>query len=234
MLDTYSKSCVYYTMNNKGKTNKMKTTTNNLINNFSYEDLAHALYLKGEKDGVHKITGVELDHPVLRMYRVNDDNTKILAIIEYSNKLNFSRIGDAGTDRKNGTIYISHEHINTVRKAMYAFLNGDAEKAYSFFDENSRFHDINEENVMSFEEIKARDNKIFANWTMTALDESGYPDYLEYDWRDSNAVQSWWNMRMTRNSDGKEVVLKVLFFDWFGEEGKIIRRFLYWNGSLLK
>ena len=56
MLDTYSKSCVYYTMNNKGKTNKMKTTTNNLINNFSYEDLAHALYLKGEKDGVHKIT----------------------------------------------------------------------------------------------------------------------------------------------------------------------------------
>ena len=56
MLDTYSKSCVYYTMNNKGKTNKMKTTTNNLINNFSYEDLAHALYLKGERDGVHKIT----------------------------------------------------------------------------------------------------------------------------------------------------------------------------------
>ena len=56
MLDTYSKSCVYYTMNNKGKTNKIKTTTNNLINNFSYEDLAHALYLKGERDGVHKIT----------------------------------------------------------------------------------------------------------------------------------------------------------------------------------
>ena len=55
-VDTYSKSCVYYTMNNKGKTNKMKTTTNNLINNFSYEDLAHALYLKGERDGVHKIT----------------------------------------------------------------------------------------------------------------------------------------------------------------------------------
>ncbi|MEC7260450.1 MAG: nuclear transport factor 2 family protein, partial [Bacteroidota bacterium] len=60
-----------------------------------------------------------------------------------------------------------------------------------------------------------------------------YPDYLEYDWRDSNAVQSWWDMGMKRNSDGKEVVLKVLFIDWFDKEGKIERRFLYWNKSLL-
>ena len=28
--------------------------------------------------GVHKNTGVELDHPVLRLYRLNDDFTKIL------------------------------------------------------------------------------------------------------------------------------------------------------------
>ena len=142
-------------------------------------------------------------------------------------------IGDARSDEENGTIYVSHENINSVRKAMYAFLNGDAEKAYSFFHENSRFHDINEEDVMTFDEIEARDNKIFANWTMTYLDESGYPDYLEYDWRDSNAVQSWWDMGMKRNSDGKEVVLKVLFIDWFDKEGKIERRFLYWNKSLL-
>ena len=183
--------------------------------------------------GVHKNTGVELDHNVLRIYRLNEDVTKITAIIEYSNKSNFRMIGDARSDRENGTIYVSHENINSVRKAMYAFLNGDAEKAYSFFHENSRFHDINEEDVMTFDEIKARDNKIFANWTMTYLDESGYPDYLEYDWRDSNAVQSWWDMGMKRNSDGKEVVLKVLFIDWFGEDGKIVRRFLYWNKSLL-
>ena len=65
-------------------------------------------------------------------------------------------IGDARSDRENGTIYVSHENINTVRKAMYAFLNGDADKAYSFFHENSRFHDINEEDVMTFDEIKAK------------------------------------------------------------------------------
>ena len=28
-------------------------------------------------------TGVELDHPVLRLYRLNDDSSKIIAIIEY-------------------------------------------------------------------------------------------------------------------------------------------------------
>jgi hypothetical protein len=37
------------------KVNKMNKI-NNLIDNYSYEDLAHALYLKGERDGVQKIT----------------------------------------------------------------------------------------------------------------------------------------------------------------------------------
>jgi hypothetical protein len=39
---------------------------------------------------------------------------------------------------------------------------------------------------------------------------------------------------MTRNSDGKKVVLPVFFLDDFDDDGKIIKRNAYWNGQLLK
>ncbi len=182
---------------------------------------------------VHKVTGVELDHPVLRLYGLNDDSTKIVRIIEYSNKRNFGQIADARTDMKNGTIYMSHEHINTVRKLQFAYQNGDVEKAVSFFHENATFNDINESKIMTMDEILERDSKMFANWTVTDLVEVGYPDFLEYDWRDSKVVLSWWTFKMKRKSDGKEVDVPVHFSDRFDNDGKVVRRTSYWNKSLL-
>ena len=117
---------------------------------------------------------------------------------------------------------------------MYAFLNNDAEKAYSYFDENAVIEDINEPETLTLEQGKERDKVIFSDWTLDALDESGYPDYLEYDWRESKVVQSWWNMRMTNNKTAKKIVLKVLFMDDFNDDGKITKRYMYYNGSLLK
>ena len=182
---------------------------------------------------VHNETGVELDHPVLRLYSLNDDSTKIIGIIEYSNKRNFDQIANARTDMKNGTIYMSHKHINTVRKVQFAYQNGDVEKAVSFFHENATINDINESMIMNMDETLERDGKMFANWTVTDLIEVGYPDYLEYDWRDSKVVLSWWTFKMKRKSDGKEVDVPVHFSDRFDNEGKIIRRTSYWNKSLL-
>ncbi len=183
--------------------------------------------------GVHKVTGVELDHPVLRIYGLNDDSTKIVGIIEYSNKRNFDQIANARTDMKNGTIYMSHQNINTVRKVQFAYQNGDVENAISFFHENATINDINESKIMNMDETLERDGKMFADWTVTDLIEVGYPDYLEYDWRDSKVVLSWWTFKMKRKSDGKEVDVPVHFSDRFDNEGKIIRRTSYWNKSLL-
>ncbi len=184
--------------------------------------------------GVNKETGAKFDAPIHRLYLVSSDSKKIKAVQEYSNENSFNNVRDSYSERKNGTIYKNHKNINSLRKAMYSFANGDAEKAYSFFHDNAVFIDINETKNMSKEEIIARDQKIFSDWTLTGLDESGYPDYLEYDWQDSKVVQSWWNFRMTRNSDGKKVVLPVFFLDDFDDEGKITKRNAYWNGSLLK
>ena len=186
--------------------------------------------------GVNKQTGVELDMPIHRLYRLNKDATKIQLLMDYTDRRNYMRMWDAwpGNDRKNGDIYMNHENINTVRKVMYSFLNGDAEKAYSFFDENAVIDDINEPEILTFEQGKERDKVMFAEWSLDAIDESGYPDYLEYDWRQSKVVQSWWNFRMTNNKTGKKIVLKVFILDDFNDEGKIIKRNVYYNGALLK
>ena len=183
---------------------------------------------------INKTTGVKFDSPILRGYVLNESNSKITRIHEYNNSSNFSMVNDSFYERKNGTIYINHEHINTVRKLQYAFANGDVDKAFSFFHENAVFIDINETYNMTLDEIRARDAKMLAGWAIDGLDESGYPDYLEYDWQDSKTVQSWWRFRMSRSSDGKKVVIPVLFIDDFDNDGKIIRRNAYWNASLLK
>ncbi len=185
--------------------------------------------------GVNNQTGVKFDMPIHRLYRLTKDGKKIISLVDYTDRRNYQRMWDAwpGNDLKNGTIYKNHQNINSVRILQYAYANGDVEKAMSYFHENASFNDINESSVMNQEQILERDGKIFSGWNLDSLDEVGYPDYLEYDWRESKVVMSWWNFRMTRKSDGKEVTLPVHFSDRFDNDGKIVWRTSYWNKSLL-
>jgi len=183
---------------------------------------------------INKTTGVKFDSPILRGYVLNEDSSKITRIHEYNNRMNFLQVNDSFYERKNGTIYVNHEHINSVRKLMYAFANGDVDKAFSFFHENANYVDINETKGMNEEEIRARDAKLLSGWSIASLDETGYPDYLEYDWRDAKVVQSWWRFTMIRESDGKKVIVPVFYIDDFDNDGKITQRNAYWNASLLK
>ena len=184
--------------------------------------------------GVNKNTGAKFDAPVHRLYLISNDNKSIKAVQEYTNEASFINMRDSYAQRENGKIYINHENINTVRKLMYAFAYGDVDKAFSFFTKNATYIDSNESKGMNEEEIRARDAKLLSGWNITSLDESGYPDYLEYDWRDSKVVQSWWNFTMVRQSDDKKVVLPVFYLDDFDNDGKITQRNAYWNATLLK
>ena len=186
--------------------------------------------------GVHKPTGVELDHPVLRIYKLNDDSTKITTIVEYSNKLEFRRIGNSrnNVDRENGKIYINHKNINTVRKTLYSFLNGDYEKSYSYWDENAVINDINSSEPISLEDGRKSNEQFLMNFTLDAIEEVGYPDYLEYDLNESKDVMSWWQFKITRKSDGKKITMPIHYIHGFNNDGKIINASTYYNGSLLK
>ena len=68
---------------------------------------------------------------------------------------------------------------------------------------------------------------------LVGIDEIGYPDYIEYDWRDSKSVLSWWMYKFVRKSDGKEIEVPVHHSIDFNDEGKISGSFSYWNQSLL-
>ena len=61
----------------------------------------------------------------------------------------------------------------------------------------------------------------------------GYPDYLHYEQNDSRVVQSWWNYRLKRKADDKEIKLAVFFLHDFNEDGKITRSSAYYSESLL-
>lgn len=186
-------------------------------------------------NGYHNETGVKLDAPLHRLFRLTPDAKQILWIGEYFERDLYRQIWTSTNDRKNGQIYINHPNINSVRKMMHAFEFGDYEEAYSYFDENVTIEDINQpiDEKFTLEQAKENDKNFLANFTINSFDEWGYPDYLEYDWGDSRVVQTWWKFRLTRKSDGEKIVLPVHFQDVFNQDGKITRRTAYYSQKLL-
>ena len=186
--------------------------------------------------GVHKKTGVKIDMPVHRLYTV-DKNNKIKTMVDYSNSSIGDEIGASYADRKNGLIYNHHENINSVRKMIYAFENKDMDKAYSFYDEKATFSDINSLDInknITLTEQKSNDKKFMEAFDVTSIDQVGYPDYLHYEMGDARVVMSWWNYRLTRKSDKKNIVLPVFYIDNFDDKGKITSENVYYNGKALE
>jgi hypothetical protein len=68
---------------------------------------------------------------------------------------------------------------------------------------------------------------------INSIDVVGYPDYLEYDLRDGKTVQSWWDIRLTRKSDKKKIVMPAMFIHDFNDEGKIVRSSAYFSSKWL-
>ncbi len=183
---------------------------------------------------MHNKTGVKIDMPTHRLFKLNDDN-KIETMINYYNERVFWEIGQSFEDRKNGTIYNHHDNINSVRKMMSAFENMDLETAYSFFKEDARFNSLElpDGETMSLEEVKERNSKFMETFEITSIDAVGYPDYLEYDMRDGRVVQSWWKFRLTRKADGKKIILPALYIHDFDEDGKIVGSSSYLSTKIL-
>ena len=185
--------------------------------------------------GVHKKTGVKIDVPFHRLYVVNKDN-KIITLINYSNGSFGDEIRQSFVERKNGTIYNHHEYINKVRRMIHAFENNDNETAYSFYDEKARFRNINMPMGTSetLVESKAGDKKFKEQFDITSIDVRGYPDYLNYGLGNAKVVQSWWNVRLIKKSNKKEIVVPIMFVHTFNDDGKIVDEMAYFSDNLLK
>lgn len=180
--------------------------------------------------GVHNETGVKLNMPIHRLFRVDKDN-KILTMITYDDGTVFQTLREGFSTRTNGTLYNQHQNINTVRKMIAALEHGDADKGFSYFTEKARFTnlDMPRGESKSVEEEKESFNKMLESWDIESIDVVGYPDYLEYDINDGKVVQSWWDFRVKRKSDGKKVTIPVLLIHDFNDEGKITREAGYYT-----
>jgi ketosteroid isomerase-like protein len=183
---------------------------------------------------VNNETGVKIDMPMHRMFRLNKDN-KINLMLNYTDSRVFRNMWESYDDRANGTLYQHHPYINKVRRMIHAFEYNDLELAYSFFDKNARFNSLEMPvgESMSLDEAKERDKKMMESFDILSIDVVGYPDYLEYDLRDGKTVQSWWRFKVKRKSDGKEIVLPALYIHDFNDDGKIVRSSAYISTKIL-
>ena len=184
--------------------------------------------------GIHEKTGVKFDRPVHTLYRVNADN-KITVMIEYSDNP-FREIRNSNAPRTNGTIYNNHENINKVRRMMGAFENNDLDKAYSFFDKDARIRDINMPvgEFKTLAEDKASYNEMMKLYDIQSVDVVGYPDYMEYELGNAKVVYSWWNIRLLRKKDKKEIVIPAHYSHRFNDEGMIISETGYFSYAHLE
>ena len=57
--------------------------------------------------------------------------------------------------------------------------------------------------------------------------------FYEFD-SQRDYVQSWWRVSVTRKSDGKVIIIPVLFNHAFNDDGKIIRHNELWNEAKLQ
>lgn len=187
-------------------------------------------------NGMHKKTGVKLDMPVHRLFIV-DKNNKIKTMINYFDRNVYQEIGKSFNARTNGVIYNNHEYINTVRKILYAFENKDYETAYGFYDDKAQFNSSNmtpDAKALTLTQMKDEDKKFFEKFEITSIDVTGYPDYLHYEMGDAKVVQSWWNFRLIRKSDKKNIVLPVFYIHNFNDEGKITSELIYYSEKMLE
>ena len=185
--------------------------------------------------GIDKNNGFKIEMPYDRSFILNDKGDKIAAMIINYNTRMMQKYNLSFETIKNGTIYKDHENIRTLRKVISFFEMGDHDSAYSFFDENARFDDINLPigTSQSLEENRAGFNNTLSNFDLISIDEYGYPDLLDYEGNGSEAI-SWWTFRFKNKQSGKVFRVFCHFSHSFNDEGKIIRQVAYYNGSLFE
>ncbi|WP_166961459.1 nuclear transport factor 2 family protein [Yeosuana marina] len=180
--------------------------------------------------GVHDETGVKIDQPIHRLFVVNKDN-KILRMITYDDDAIWSNLRQSFAPRTNGTLYNHHENINKVLRMVAALEHSDVDKAFSFFTDDARFSNLDMANdeFHTVAEEKEGFTKMLDNWTIESIDVRGYPDYLEYELGNAKVVQSWWDFRVKRKSDGKKITIPVMLVHNFNDDGMITNEMGYYT-----
>ena len=132
---------------------------------------------------------------------------------------------------KDGDVYSHHSNINTVRRFVKAFQYNDDENLFVDFAEdvnvNGLFNDWGSD-PMNLDGLKSGFKTFKSNYKINSMDNM-WIKFFKIE-SDSNFVQSWWRLSVTRKKDGKEIVFPVMFNHTFNDDGKIVR---HWELSLI-
>ncbi|WP_439182622.1 nuclear transport factor 2 family protein [Carboxylicivirga taeanensis] len=177
-------------------------------------------------------TGINVKLPVHRLYSFNKDG-KITSIHWYYNNDVFEEISNSHQTKENGTVYINHPHILTVRKAMNAFIDRDYELWGSFYAADAQMGHIalKAGEYQTVDEKKEIYNKTFTPDKKFMIEQMGYPDCIYYAKNDMYVVYSWWNMTIKKN--GEKYKFSFMLSHTFNSDGKIIGEMIYSSNNHL-
>ena len=184
--------------------------------------------------GIDKDNGFKIETPINRSYLFNKKGNKISAILESFNEAHIEKYNNSFKKRTNGKIWRDHPFIGSVRRLMNNFGLGEVDLAYSEYTPTARIYDINIPygEFQTLEQRREWEKEIFTNFDLISVNESGYPDLLEYN-GDGMEVLSWWSMVFKDKRSKENVKVYLHRSDTLNDKGLITRSVIYYNGKLL-
>jgi ketosteroid isomerase-like protein len=184
--------------------------------------------------GYDKNTGVSLNMPRYASFRVAE-NGKILSMNIMDDQVLWNKAYDAYDTTRNGVIYKDHPLVSKVRLLMQSYLTKDVDTIKSHYTESTAFYDVMNSELNEYktlEEEFADFSAYMEVFDLLEINESGYPDVLDYE-GDGSVVISWWNMKFKNKKSGNITTIKQHIQHAFNEKGDISREDYYFNPAQL-
>ncbi len=182
--------------------------------------------------GVHEKTGINLNWAIHNVYRFNK-NGKIDVFLQYYDNSIFTEINNSSRTIENGTVYINHPYIVTVRKFVNAYSAEDIEALKTFYSPKAIFmkSDFKAGKTINLEAKMKEDKEVFANCDNIVFQQVGYPDCIYYAKDDIYTVYSWWKLSFTTKDGKMKKDIPVMMSHSFDKEGKISAEFVYTSSN---
>ena len=182
--------------------------------------------------GTHQKTGINIDLPAHNLYRF-DKAGKINLLSQYYSNNVFQEISNSQKTIENGTVYINHPYIITVRKLINALCAKNMLAWSEFFDPKATFFNImmKTDKVNDFSTQKKEIETIFSNHKSITMNQQGYPDCIYYSKEDYYVVYSWWIVSYETSGGKKKSNVPMMYSHTFNKEGKITSEMCYLNSN---
>ena len=182
--------------------------------------------------GVHEKSGINLNWAIHNVYRFNK-NGKIDLFHQYFDNSIFSEINNSSRTIENGTVYINHPYIVTVRKCINAYCAEDIETLKTFYSPKAIFwkSDFKADKTINMETKMKENKEVFATYNNITLQQVGYPDCIYYAKDDIYAVFSWWKLSFTTKDGKQKKDIPVMMSHNFDKDGKISGEFVYLSSN---